>query len=103
MSSEEKTKKIQVRCIGCQAIGYVPVEGWADRPCPKCGRCLTDWVKTPYFHATKKVAKAHDGFNRKYEDLHKDLAEMRGDGTEYTGAGKAQRLEDRDDFKEFNL
>lgn len=93
-----EANRIQVRCIGCQSIGYVPSEDWTNRPCPKCGCSLTDWVKVPSVHATKSLPKCESWDKRSYDDFHGDLAELRGTGTEYTGRSKPKRLEDRDDF-----
>lgn len=94
------TSKIQVRCIGCQAIGYVPVEGWADRPCPKCGCCLTDWVKVHSVRAKLAVPKAAYFEQRKPEHLDGDMRELNGDLAGFTNTGTKRSLEDRDDFRE---
>lgn len=93
------TSKIQVRCIGCQAIGYVPKEGWAERPCPKCGCALTDWVKVPNIKATPAVPKAAFFEQRKPEHLEGDMRELNGDMAGFTSVGRRYRLEERDDFK----
>lgn len=100
------TNALQVRCIGCQAIGYVPREGWAERPCPICGRCLTDWVKVPAIKAKINVPKAAYFEQRQPEHLEGDMRELNGDLAGFTNIGTKRSLLDRDDFRgliEWNL
>ena len=100
----EQPERIQVRCIGCQAIGYVVRKYFMDqKPCPKCGCALTDWVKIPGIKATPAMPKAANWDKRSYDDFHGDLAEIRGTGTEYAGVSKPRKLEDRNDFREFDV
>lgn len=90
-------RRIQLRCIGCQAIGYREVEDSDFGHCPKCDCCLTDWVKVPNVRAALAIPKAAFFEQRKPEHLEGDMREMNGSDTGFMGR-KVQRLEDRDDF-----
>lgn len=102
----ELRAKIQVRCIGCQAVGYVkkPVEGSELPKCPLCDCYTTDWVRVPLVRGQNKTEpKAMDPFGKKFEDFDKDFKELKGFGTEYSGLGRPKTLEDRDDFAGLDL
>lgn len=65
-----------------------------------CGCHLTDWVHVPSIQATKTKPKAEDWDKRKFEDFHKDLAELEGTGTDYSGLSRP-KTKLRDDFRDY--